>query len=209
MPSARLIKALERRGFFLEFPDYSSNEEIILEILKEDNPRIFLSTPILLKEGINYPEIASKLASRKKKELDKIIVISEKIYRREKIESKIFSVIKENKIKSKVSEQEFKEFYNSFKDSMSRAEKNEEKIIEKQAKLRLDLGLNKSLSVLFSPAKIAIMSKIFNHEALTNTELKYYYKAISNINKAVLNPALQDYLRVIEATKKISEKKER
>jgi hypothetical protein len=37
---------------------------------------------------------------------------------------------------------------------------------------------------------------------LTNTELKYYYKAISSIDKAVLTPALQDYLKIIEITKK-------
>ncbi|MEK6836415.1 MAG: hypothetical protein AABX94_01970 [Nanoarchaeota archaeon] len=69
-------------------------------------------------------------------------------------------------------------------------------------KLRLTLDLNKDLKVLFSPAKIRIMEKIFNHEKLTNTELKYYYKAVSSINKAVLNPGLSDYLRIIEMTKK-------
>ena len=46
------------------------------------------------------------------------------------------------------------------------------------------------------------MEKIFNHEKLTNTELKYYYKSISNINKATLNPQLENYLRIIETTKK-------
>lgn len=202
MLKARLIKALEKEGFYLEFPDYDSNEELILDILKEGNPRINLSLPLLLKKVIDYKKIVSELVTKDKKELDKIILIAEKIYEKERIENGLSEIIKKNKIKVKFSEQEFKEFYNSFRESISKANKNKENIIEKQSKLRLNLDLNKSLSVLFSPAKISIMDKIFNHEKLTNTELKYYYRSISNINKSVLNPILQDYLRVIEITKK-------
>jgi len=50
------------------------------------------------------------------------------------------------------------------------------------------------------------MEKIFNHEKLSNTELKYYYRSISNINKAVLTPALSNYLRIIEISKKFVDK---
>lgn len=202
MLKAKLIKALEKKGFYLEFPDYDSNEELILDILKEGNPRINLSMPLLLKKEMDYRKIASELGAKDKEELDKIILIAEKIYEKERIENGLSEIIKKNKIKVKFSEQEFKEFYNSFRESISKANKNKENIIEKQSKLRLNLDLNKSLSVLFSPAKISIMDKIFNHEKLTNTELKYYYRSISNINKSVLNPILQDYLRVIEITKK-------
>jgi hypothetical protein len=207
MPSAKLIKALEKQGFFLDFPSYQSHEEIIMEILKENNQRISRSLPLFLKDKIDYKRLCSKLNAKEKKELDKAIIISLKIYEEEKIESSLKETISENKVRSKFSKQEFEDFYYSFKESLLKSEKSEEKIIEKQSKLRLNLDLNKSLAVLFSPAKISIMKKIFNHQALTNTELKYYYKAISSINKAALNPPLQDYLRVIETTRKISEKK--
>ena len=203
MPSAKLIKALEREGFFLEFPGYSSKEGLIAEILKEDNPRIRISLPLFLMELIDYKGTTSKINAAQKKEFNKAIIISEKIYKAEGIENDLKRLIKENKLKASFSKQEFKEYYNSFKESRINIEKDKQKILEKQSKLRLNLDLNKSLMVLFSPAKIRIMEKIFNHEKLTNTELKYYYKAISNINKASLNPSLQDYLKVIEITKKI------
>ena len=203
MLSAKLIKALEKEGFYLEFPYYNSNEELILDIFRENNPRINICLPLFLKNWINYENIISKLKVKNKKEFDKIILIAKKIYEKEKIESKLPEIIKENKIKAKFSEQEFREFYNSFKESILEINKNKENIIEKQSKLRLNLDLNKCLSILFSPAKISIMDKIFNHKKLTNTELKYYYRSISNINRAVLNPILQDYLRVIEITKKL------
>lgn len=202
MPSAKLIKALEREGFYLNFPEYESNEELILSILKENNFRISLSLPLFIRKEISYEKISSKLKAKEKKEFNKIILISEKIYRKEGIESNLRDIIKQSKIKAKFSEQEFIEFYDSFKESISRLNKNEEKLIEKQSKLRLNLDLNKSLAILFSPGKLRIMDKIFNHIKLTNSELKYYYRSISNINRAIFNPVVQDYLRVIEITKK-------
>ncbi|MEK6892623.1 MAG: hypothetical protein AABX07_00295 [Nanoarchaeota archaeon] len=205
MPSAKLIKNLEKEGFFLEFPDYESKEEIIIDIIREKNSRLSLSLPLFLKEEIAYKKIISKLSAVQKKELDKAVLISKEIYKKEDIQSNLKEIIKKNKIKAVFSKQEFQECYNSFKESQSRLKCNEQKIIEKQSKLRLNLDLNKSLTVLFSPAKIRIMEKIFNHEKLTNTELKYYYKAISSINKAVLNPSMQDYLRIIEITKKFAD----
>jgi len=206
MPSAKLIKSLEKRGFLLEFPDYNADEEIIVEILRENNPRISLSLPLFLNEGINYKKIALKLSKGEKRELDKAVLISQKIYNKEKIDNNLKLIIKENKIKSKFSEQEFDNYYESFEESKASFGQKEQKIIERQSKLRLNLDLNKSLGVLFSPAKIRIMGKIFNHEKLTNTELKYYYRSISNINKAALNPALSDYLRIIEISKKFAER---
>lgn len=206
MLSAKLIKALEKRGFSLEFPDYESNEDFIIEAIKEHNARINLSLPLFLDKEIDYMKIASKLTASEKKEFNKIISISRKIYQKDKIDNSLAEIIKNRNIKEGFSNKEFNEYYSSFKENRTILNKQEEKKIEKQAKLRLNLELNKSLEVLFSPAKIRIMEKIFNHEKLTNTELKYYYKSISNINRAVLNNGLQNYLRIIEITKKISKK---
>lgn len=205
MESAKLIKFLEKRGFLLEFPDYNSLEEGIIEILKGENPRILLSLPIFLKEEFDYKKIIAKINKKQNEELNKTILISEKIYKKENIPNNLKELIKREKIKNKFSKIEFEEFYDSFKESQINLGKTEQKTIEKQSKLRLNLDLNKCLNTLFSPAKIRIMGKIFNHEKLTNTELKYYYKSISSINKAVLNPSLQDYLKIIEITKKEKE----
>jgi len=203
MISARLIKTLEKRGFFLEFPDYS-NEEAIIEILKQDNLRLKYSLPLFL-DNFDYNKILNKLGNKQKKEFNNIIAIADKIYKKEGIRNNLNEIIQKNKIKSIFSKEEFENYYGNFKEAGVQEEKNSQKIIEKQAKLRLNLDLNRSLKVLFSPAKIRIMGKIFNHEKLTNTELKYYYKSISSIDKSVLNPALQDYLRIIEITKKFAE----
>ena len=202
MLNAKLIKVLEREGFFLEFPDYSSTEEIIIEIFKENNPRLNTGPSLFLEREFDYKKILSKLNNSQKRYFNKIILLSEKIYKKENRKNNLNKIIKENKIKSSFSKAEFNTFYDAFKEAQLKKNTNEQKIIEKQSKLRLNLDLNNSLQVLFSPAKIKIMEKIFNHEKLTNTELKYYYKAISNIDKAVLNPSLQDYLRIIEITRK-------
>jgi hypothetical protein len=204
MLSAKLIKALEKKGFFLEFPDYNSLEELIIDIIKENNKRLNLSLSLLLKEHIDYTRIRSNLDASRLKEFNKIILISKKIYNVEGVSNNLIEIINKTKINGKFSDSEFKEYYDSFKESVLSSLKEEQKTIEKQSKLRLNLDFNKSLQILFSPAKIRIMKKIFNHEAITNTELKYYYRSISNINKAVLNLSLQDYLRIVEITRKIS-----
>jgi hypothetical protein len=202
MPSAKLIKALEKEGFELEFPSYDSNDEIIIEILREDNLRLRLSLVLFLYQSFDYKNIISKLNSEEIKEFNRIILISKNIYSQNNVENDLDRIIRENKIKMEYTKQDFDNFYAAFKEAMLRKNKEAEKIIQKQSKLRLNLDLNQSLQVLFSPAKVRIMQKMFNYEKLTNTELKYYYRAISNINKAVLNPSLQDYLRIIEISKK-------
>ncbi|MEK6850151.1 MAG: hypothetical protein AABX85_01100 [Nanoarchaeota archaeon] len=202
MLNAKLIKALEKNGFFLEFPNYNSNEEMIAEIIKSDNSRILFSLPLLLMNAINYKRISLNLDKKQKREFNKAILISAEIYRREDIDNLLSFVIKKNKILGDYPKNEFKEYYSHFKDSRTNIDEKEKIIIKKQLKLRLNLDLNKSLKVLFSPAKIRIMNKIFNHHKLTNTELKYYYKSISNINKSVLNEDLRNYLKIIQIAKK-------
>ena len=205
MPDAKLIKTLEREGFFLEFPRYSSMEEIILAILNERNPRIIPSLPLFLMFFFDYQKIVSQITREEKRTFDEVILISEALYKKEHIKNMLGEVIRKKNIHAKFSEEQFEEFYSSFKEARLAKNQEEQKSIEKQSRLRLNLDLNNSLRVLFSPAKIRILNKIFNHELLTNTELKYYYRAISNINKSVLNVSLQSYLRVIEMSKKHKE----
>jgi len=80
MISAKLIKDLEKKGFRLDFPSYDSNEDRIIDILKEKNPRLYLAIPLLLQEEFSYDQIIKKLG---KKELidsfDRIIIITNKI----------------------------------------------------------------------------------------------------------------------------------
>ena len=101
MASAKLIKSLEKKGFFLQFPEYNSLEEEIIEILKESNLRILLSLPLLLKEDIDYKKICLRLNKEQKENFDKAILISEKIYKQELIENNLKRIIKENSIKTK------------------------------------------------------------------------------------------------------------
>lgn len=205
MPDAKLIKTLEREGFYLEFPLYNSIEEIIGDILKGKNSRIILSLPLFLINFFDYLKIVSRIGISEKREFDKAILFSRGIYKKERITSRIGEIIRENKIKAKFSKKEFDEFYACFREARLVKGGEEQKNIEKQSQLRLNLDLQSSLRTLFSPAKIRIMNKIFNHMSLTNTELKYYYLAISNIDRAVLNVSLQNYLRVIEIAKKLKE----
>ncbi len=206
MPEAKLIKALEREGFFLEFPLYQTREEIIIDILKEGNQRIFLSLPLFLRGSFNYQEIVSRISNKEKLLFDKTIVISERIYRKERIQNDLKAFIQANKIKAKFSGNEFKEFYREFQEVQLKKQEGEQKDIQEQSRLRLQLNLQQSLRVLFSPAKLRIMNAIFNHQPLTNTELKYYYKAISSINRAILNRGLQDYVGLVETVKKLGKK---
>ncbi len=207
MISAKLIKRLEQEGFALEFPSYNSNEEIIIEILKEKNERLLLAIPLLLQQDFDYEKIKNKLKKRKEliNQFNKLILITRKISKLENIDNlNIKKIISHNKIKKKIAKNEFNYYYDSFKDSTKKKERENEEFFKEQINLRGRLNTNKSLATIFSPGKIRIMNKIFNHEPLTNTELKYYYRAIRPLILAILNPEMQKYLRIIESSKKYS-----
>ena len=197
------IKNLEKQGFELEFPGYDSNEEKIIEVLREKNERLNLAIPLLLIEYFDYNRITRKLDKESIKEFDEILLITSKIFRLEGISSSILDIIKKNNIKEKIDKNQFNYFYDSFKSFIRNKEEHKKELFEEQIKIRGKLNTNKALENIFSPGKLKIMDKIFNHEALTNTELKYYYRSIRPLILAILNENLQKYVRIIESLKKL------
>lgn len=203
MISAKLIKNLEKEGFKLDFPSYSFNENRIIEILKENNERLNLAIPLLLQYEFNYKKIIRKISSTKIKKFHKIIIITNKIFKSEGINNdQIKKTIKENKIKEKITKGEFEYYYDIFKESIKNKEIKKEELIKEQIEIRGILNTNQALAKIFSPGKLRIMDKIFQHEPLTNTELKYYYRSIRPLILSILNENLQKYARIIESSKK-------
>ena len=201
MIPAKLIKELELKGFSLEFPKYKSNDELIIDILKQKNLRLNLAIPLLLRGEFNYLKIIKKIPDRG--DFDKIILISFEIFKKFKINSDyISSLIKSEKIKVKISESEFNYYYDSFKESNRKISRKEEDSFKEQIGLRKGLDINQALAKIFSPGKIRIMKKIFNHEKLSNTELKYYYRSIKPLIVAISNDDMKSYLNIVGSTKK-------
>ncbi len=203
MISAKLMKELEKKGFELDFPGYDRNEEAIIEIIKENNPRLNLAIPLLLRENFDYKKIIEGLGKDLIKEFNRIITIADKLFILEGIDNRhLTEMIKKNRIKEAIKEEEFRYHHGSFRDSLMRAKEEKEELLKEQIRIRGKLNLNKALSNIFSPGKIRIMEKIFNHERLTDTELKYYYRSIRPLDLAMLNDNLQRYILLIESTKK-------
>ena len=199
MISAKLMKDLERRGFSLDFPSYGSIEEEITEIMKEKNSRLYLALPILLMERFDYSKI--KLDRDSMGEFNKILLISNKIFESEGIDN---SHLREaaNRILLKINKKDIGYYHDSFKEYLKSREKSKEAALKEQITLRSKLNTNKALAEIFAPAKIRIMERIFRHEALTNTELKYYYRAIRPLIHAIANEDMRDYLKIVESVKK-------
>ena len=210
MIPAKLIKDLEKLGFQLDFPTYKSNQDRIFDTLKTNNQRLFLAIPLLLQFNFDYDSIISKLSSLKKeqakeliKQFNKILIITNRIFTLERLNNyDIQNTIDKYSIKEDIKNEEFRYYYDSFKDFTRKTTEIEDEKFKENIKLRCKLNINKSLSEIFFPAKLRIMEKIFQHEKLTNTELKYYYKAISPLIRAILNESMDQYLRIIDSSKK-------
>ena len=210
MIPAKLIKDLEKIGFQLDFPAYKSNEDRIFEILKTNNQRLFLAIPLILQYNFNYDIIINKLSSLNKGEADrlirlfnKILTITNKIFILENLNNyDIQNTINKYSMKEDIKDEEFRYYYDSFKDFSRRTTDIKDERFRENIKIRGKLDTNKSLSEIFSPAKRRIMEKIFQHEKLTNTELKYYYKAVRPLIHAILNESMDQYLRIIDSSKK-------
>ncbi len=209
MIPAKLIKDLEKIGFQLDFPTYKFNEDRIFEILKTNNQRLFLAIPLILQYHFNYDIIINKLSSLNKNEADrlikqfnKILIITNKIFILESLNYDIQNTIDRYSIKEDIKDEEFKYYYDSFKDFSRRTTDIKDERFRENIKFRGKLDTNKSISEIFSPAKRRIMEKIFQHEKLTNTELKYYYRGIRPLMHAILNESMSQYLRIIDSSKK-------
>ena len=210
MIPAKLIKDLEKMGFQLDFPAYKTNEDRLFEILKTNNQRLFLAIPLLLQNNFNYDQILNQLSSLKKdkalgliKQFNKILGITNKIFILESLNNQdIQHIIDRYSIQEEATDEELRHYYDSFKDFSRRTTDREDEKFGENIKIRGKLNINKSLSEIFSPAKRRIMEKIFQHEKLTNTELKYYYKAIRPLIHAILNERMGQYLRIVDSSKK-------
>lgn len=207
MIPAKLIKNLEKIGFELDFPSYDSKESLIIKIIELNNSRLNLAIPHIIKNGFDYKKIGKRLKPFQILNLDGIILITNMILIEENIDnSAIKKIIKENHIKAPVTKTAFAYFYDSFKETTRRKELEDNKEKASEIKARNKLTTNKALMNIFSPGKRKIMEKIYNHEPLTNTELKYYYRSIRPLNKAILNNNMTEYIRIIENSKKRVEK---
>jgi len=203
MITAKLIKSLEQEGFALDFPQYTSNEERIIELIKEKNERLLLALPLLFKSEFNYDKIKKNLTKSELSTFNKLISISNKIFIKEKIDHiYLKAIIKKYSLKQKISKNEFNYYYSSFLEFTKKKEEHKEEQFKEQIILRSELNLNRALTKIYAPGKLRIMEKIFKHEKLSNTELKYYYRSIRPLSLAILNENLQKYVRIIESTKK-------
>jgi hypothetical protein len=206
MISAKLVKDLEKRGFELDFPGFGSTEEELLEIIKSGNQRFFLAIPVLLREPFDYATLYKKLSRQEKSIFSRIVMIANAIFKSEKIENThLAEAIRRYKINGKIDKAELERYHSAFNETLQKSLRAKEATLEEQATLRDRLGTNKALSNIFSPGKMRIMEKIFNHEPLTNTELKYYYRSIRPLIESILNDSLQKYCRTIGSAKKYHE----
>lgn len=205
MISAQLMKSLEEEGFTLEFPRYESNEQRIIELIKEGNERLFLALPLLLRYEFSYEEMLKQLTTKEINILNKNILIAHSLFKDENIDfAHIQKIIQHYGFSAPIKKDEYNYYNIAFKEALQKKRKAEEELLTTQIDMRTRLNLNKSLAILYSPGKQRIMKKIFNHDPLTNTELKYYYRAIRPLITAILNESLQKYLNIINSTKKYS-----
>lgn len=207
MISAKLSNELKNYGFELDLPRYNTTEEIIIEILNQNNERLDIAIPLLLEKEFNYERIINKINASTKKRLNKILLITDQIFNKENIQNiYLRNTIHKYKIKTEYTKDEFQYYYNAFKDSKHNVQEEKEEYTLEQIQIRSILNRNLALSNIFSLGKQKIMEKIYNHEQLTNTELKYYYRSIRPLILSIFNDNMQKYLRIIESTKKYTKK---
>ena len=105
-------------------------------------------------------------------------------------------------IRQKIIPEEIGYYHSIFAEAMKRRAGQEIERHEKELEKRSAMNESKAMSTIFSPGKIRIMGKIYSHEPLTNTELKYYYRSIRPYIHAMLNESFRKYVGIIESSKK-------
>jgi len=116
--------------------------------------------------------------------------------------SHLKNIIKKYRLSYKINKNELSYYHDAFKQALKKKSELKDNNLKEQVDIRSALNINKALSNIYAPGKKRIMTKIFNHEPLSNTELKYYYRSIRPLILAILNENVQKYVRIIEATKK-------
>lgn len=196
MESAKLIKHLERLGFELDYDRYDSYEEMIVEILKSENHRLYPSI-ILLLANIDYSKIILQLNDSQIKEFHKAILIANKLSPNEKLTQ----LIKQENIQNVSFEKDYSYYKDRYEESIRIRDKTESGKLDLKTELRTNIDTTQALRILFKPGKLKILNKIFIHEELSKTETNYYYRSIKPIINAVMTPNLHKYLLIINKIK--------
>lgn len=195
MLSAKALKQLEIEGFEIIFQS-EPKEKIFLEVFQENNPRLDLALPLLLADSnFNY-KILEKIKENK---LKKILAITKNIFEEEGIINENFSKICQKIGLHPYTKEEKEYFHSHFIEFQKNKEAREKLHIDIKAKIEL----NKDIAKLFAPGKRKILQKISNYEPLTNTELKYYYRAIRPLIKTLLSEEIRNYAKAIDSIKPI------
>jgi hypothetical protein len=201
MPKHELMKSLEREGFELNYPDSLTNEEKIIEILKEKEGRIYLAIPLLLEKEFNYEKIKRELIKKKDGKnlmntFNKLILISKEIFKKKKKNfEKLDKIILENKMKKCFTKKELEYFLEEYGESKRALEKKRFEMGNLEQRKKIDSF--RAMETIFSPAKMRILRKIYEFKELNPTERMYYYRDIKPLIDSILDRNLQEYLEIV------------
>ena len=209
-PTKKLTNQLEYYGFNLEFPEYSSEEESIIDILNCEQPRTYRIIPIIqLFNKINDKKIIESINLEQRKIYKKYSVFffdddEKELFRKYKecLEKDIYDESLRKKIiglTKKISDIDSQLIILDAINSMTNK-------YNKSAERKLDIlsryNLKQSLDRLFSKGKQKIMTKLENREELTLSEYNYYSDGIKPILESIMNENLRQYCQLMLSLKK-------
>jgi hypothetical protein len=210
----KLSKALEKYGFELNYPEYTSEEELIIDILNSEEPRFYrLIKIIILFNDIDKSKILKSLNNEQKKTFQKYSKLpfdNNQIILFRKYKQNINTGFYEEKLKDEITSiakktEDLEErilIINAIEKMTLNFNQNKERTID----IRSKYNLQQSINTIFSLGKQNIMQKIENKEELTPTEYSYFSKAIRPLLESILNENLKKYAQMILSTKRIKRK---